>query len=356
MYLLPLTLALLQAPAPILPTKAGVLVNQTEIMDMAHSGAGWDALMDDANALVASPFVVIANQDDKYDSYTLAAAIAWTATGDEQYRLAVETALLRCIGTEGDDFPGENNSSLELSRNLACLAIAADILEWTIPSEEEAFIEWLSMVRLFERSDGRSIVSTHEDRPNNWGTHAGASRVAIAAYIGDVAEVERCAQILKGWLGDRESYSGFDWGDLSWQVDPGTPVGVNPLGARLDGCPVGGVLPDDQRRCGSWPSSAGCQTNYVYEALQGVVLQAIVLRRAGYDVWRWEDRAIGRAVWWASFWNQQPPDGDDLWQSHVLLAVYPHPRLAELLPLAPVTNPGKAIGYAEVLTSGTLWP
>jgi hypothetical protein len=68
-----------------------------------------------------------------------------------------------------------------------------------------------------------TLVSTHEDRPNNWGTHAGASRVAVAVYLGDSAELERAAQVFKGWLGDRASYAGFNYGDLSWQCDAANP-------------------------------------------------------------------------------------------------------------------------------------
>lgn len=351
-----LLLALLQAPAPILPAKEGVFVSQAEIMDMSHSGAGWDAMKDDADLLVASPVVTIADQDDKYDTYTLAAALVWAATGDETYRTAAITALVGCIGTEDDDFSGENNTSLELSRNLAALAIAADILTWTDPAQEDEFMGWLSTLLLFERDDGRSIVSTHEDRPQNWGTHAGASRAAIAAYLQDDGELARCAEVFKGWLGDRSSYVGFDYGDLSWQVNPSEPVGINPINSRIDGCPVGGVQPDDQRRCGSWPEDAGCQTNYAYEALQGVLLQAIILRRAGYDTWRWERKAIGRAVWWLCRWNEQPPESDDLWQGHVLLRIYPHPRLAELVPMVSPTSPGKSIGYTEFLTTCEEWP
>jgi hypothetical protein len=58
-------------------------------------------------------------------------------------------------------------------------------------------------------SDGRTLISTHEQRPNNWGTHAGASRVAASAHIGDDADVARAAAVFKGFLGDRASYAGF---------------------------------------------------------------------------------------------------------------------------------------------------
>src|SRR6185436_3561741 len=126
--------------------------------------------------------------------------------------------------------------------------------------------------------DGQTLRSTHEKRPNNWGTHAGASRAAVAVYLGDQAELDRCAQVFKGWLRDRSAYAGFEYGDVSWQADPSHPVGINPRGATKSGHNIDGVLPDDQRRAGgfTWPPP---KENYVWEALQGALLAALVLER-----------------------------------------------------------------------------
>jgi hypothetical protein len=359
-------LAVLVLQVPTLPLQEGVLVSAADVAALPVAGGAWERMLADADVFRASPRIVLADQDDKGDSYALAAALVWARTVDVRYRDAVEAGLLGCIGTEDDDFPGENNTSLELSRNLAAIAIAADVLVWSDPALEARFRAWLGGMSLYEREDGRSIVSTHEDRPNNWGTHAGASRVAIAVYLGDQPEIERCAKVLKGWLGDRSAYSGFDYGDLSWQADPSKPVGVNPPGARLHGAPVGGALPDDQRRCEEptpfpdaaidWMSDSSnegvCQTNYSYEALQGVLLQALILRRRGYDTFRWEKKAIGRAVVWLTTWNAQFPDGDDRWQTFVLNRAYPTLGLPEVSP-APV---GKSLGYTDWLVSGGTWP
>ena len=45
--------------------------------------------------------------------------------------------------------------------------------------------------------------------PNNWGTHAGARRVAADLYLGDVTDLADAARVLQGCLGDRASYAGF---------------------------------------------------------------------------------------------------------------------------------------------------
>ena len=137
-------------------------------------------------------------------------------------------------------------------------------------------------------------------------------------YLEDEAEIERCAAVLQGWLGVREAYAGFEWGDdVSWHADDSSPVGINPVGTTRDGHPIDGVVPDDQRRGGSfeWPPP---KENYVYEALQGVLLQAIILERQGFDVWNWGDQALLRAFRWLHEEADFPAEGDDTWQPWVI--------------------------------------
>jgi hypothetical protein len=73
------------------------------------------------------------------------------------------------------------------------------------------------------------------------------------------------------------------------------------------------VLPDDQRRAGgfSWPAP---KENYVWEGLQGALVQAELLSRAGYDAWNWSDRALWRTINWQYNVNGFPAQGDDTWQ------------------------------------------
>ena len=103
--------------------------------------------------------------------------------------------------------------------------------------------------------DGTTLVETHEERPNNWGTHAAASRAAVAAYLGDTAELDRTAKVFHGWLGNRDAYVGFSYGRLSWQCHPDAPVGINEKGCMRDGHSIDGALPDEIRRGGDfqWP-------------------------------------------------------------------------------------------------------
>jgi hypothetical protein len=163
----------------------------------------------------------------------------------------------------------------------------------------------------------------------------------VAVYLGDSVELDRCAQVFKGWLGDRATYARFTYGDLAWQSDPTKPVGINPRGALLAGHPVDGVLPDDERRAGgfTWPPP---KENYVYEALQGALAQAVILHRAGHDTWNWQDRALLRAFQWLHGTASFPATGDDTWQPHLINYYY-----GASFPAAVPSSPGKNVGWTD---------
>jgi hypothetical protein len=151
------------------------------------------------------------------------------------------------------------------------------------------------------------------------------------------------AQVFKGWLGDRSAYASFDYGDLDWQCDPSKPVGINPKGCMKNGHSIDGVVPDDQRRAGgfSWPPP---KENYVWEGLQGALAQAMILHRAGYDVWNWEDQAILRAVNWLHDQANFPAEGDDTWEPFVINHFY-----GTNFPTSSTSRPGKNLGWTDWL-------
>ena len=229
-----------------------------------------------------------------------------------------------CCAAFGDRERAYNGQALALGRELAAYVIAADLIDLKEydPALDRSWRTKLGTLLTTPTNDGpANLIECHERRPNNWGTHCGASRAAVAAYLGDSAQLERVAQVFRGWLGDRSAYAGFSYGDLAWQCDPAKPVGINPAGCMRDGHVLDGVLPDDQRRSGgfSWPPP---QENYVYEALQGALVQAVILQQAGYDVFAWEDQALRRAFVWLQDQAQFPAAGDDTWQPYLVNAYY----------------------------------
>lgn len=288
------------APSQPPSQSAGIWISPAEIAALPTSGRGWEAVLSWAQQSSSSPN--ISDQNDQTDAVVVAKALVYVRTGDTAYREQVVAAIRQAMGTE------DGGKSLPLSRNLAGYVIAAGLVGLS-GADDEAFRSWLSAVR-HENLDGRTLISTHEVRPNNWGTHAGVSRIAAAIYLGDTQDLQRAAAVFRGWLGDRSAYAGFSYGELDWQANPSQPVGVNPAGATIQGHNVDGVLPDDQRRSGgfTWPPP---QENYAWEALQGAVAQARMLSRQGFDAFNWSDRALLRAVTWLHEQASFPATGDD---------------------------------------------
>ncbi len=313
------------------PSPVGIWIGAEEIAALPTEGEAWESLADTAGEPAGTPN--IANQDDDTDVRVMAKALVFARTGNLSYRQQVINACMAAIGTED---PGD---TLALGRNLIGYVIAADLVDLP-PVQDAIFREWLADVR-HEHLAGRTLVSAHEDRPNNWGTHAGASRMAVAVYLGDGSDFQEAASVFRGWLGDRDAYDNFEYGELWWQADPDHPVGINPAGSTINGYPVGGVLPDDQRRGGpfQWPPP---QENNVYEALQGAMAQAVILHRQGFDVWNWEDRALVRAVRWLHAYASYPAIGDDTWQPHLVNRYY-----GTLFPAPIPCEPGKNVGWTD---------
>jgi hypothetical protein len=298
-------------------SSAGIWMDRAVIADLPMAGAGWNGVSHETSRDCGTPD--LSNQDDSSNICVMAKALAFARTGSVRLGLDVRAAL-RAI----TNAPPYRGRALSLGRELAAYVIAADIvgLRTLDPQLDAAFRVKIKQLLTTPTTDGpRNLIECHEKRPNNWGTHCGASRAAVASYLGDRTELARVAQVFKGYLGDRSSYAGFKFGDLAWQCDPAHPVAVNPKGCIVDGHSLDGVLPDDQRRSGAlrWPPP---HENYVYEGLQGALVQAVILQRAGYDPFEWSDRALLRAVRWLYETAHFEAVGDDTWIPYVVNYFY----------------------------------
>ncbi len=307
-------------------------IDSARLASLPTSGPEWENVLRAAQPRNLRPD--LSNQEDPTNVQVLAKGLVYARTGEERYRSEVVDACMAAMGTES------GGSTLALGRELAAYVIAADLVGG-IPGEQgRAFGAWLREVR-HRKLEGGTLVSTHERRPNNWGTSAGASRVAVAAYLGDKQDLERAARVFRGWLGDRSAYDGFRYGELWWQAHPDAPVGINPKGSTREGRSIDGVLPDDQRRSGpfAWPPP---HENYVYGALQGALVQAVILHNAGYDVFEWQDRALLRAFEWLYSEAAYPAQGDDTWEPYLANYYY-----GTRLPTAVPARPGKIAGWTD---------
>jgi hypothetical protein len=318
------------------PPSGGIWIGRQELAARPTAGPAWEALRAAADAGCGVPR--LEDQDDPANVCVLAQALVFARTGDARYRNPV-IAALRSIVERG----GYQGRALALARELAAYVIAADLIDLAAadPALDSRFRERLAGLLRAATVDGPgNLVACHEGRPNNWGLNCGATRAAIAAYLGDRAELDRTAIVFRGWLGDRAAYAGFDYGDLSWQCDPARPVGINPPGCTRDGQVIDGVLPDDQRRAGSfrWPPP---HEPYVWAALQGAIPLAAILQRAGYDAFGWQDRALLRAAQWLESIGYHA-EGDDTWLPHLLNHYY---GTAFGAPVPAV--PGKNLGWTD---------
>ena len=324
------------SPTPV-GTYLGIWISSEELANLPTSGPAWENLKAAADQNPEKPN--LADQSRTNNVYVLAKALVYARTGEPRYRTEVINNILGAIGTE------QGGDTLALGRSLAAYVIAADLVNLPMDAEiDRTFRAWLRYA-LTESFSGRTLQNTHEDRPNNWGTHAGASRAAIAVYLADTAELERTAQVFKGWLGDRDAYAGFEYGNLSWQADRRQPVGINPKGATKEGHSIDGALPEEMRRGGKfrWPPR---ETGYAWEALQGALVQAEILRRSGFPAWEWQDQALFRAVQFLCDigWN---PEGDDLWLPWLVNYAY-----GTDFPVTTPVEPGKNMGWTDWTHSG----
>jgi hypothetical protein len=329
-----------QAPA----SPEGIWISRSELRRLPERGAAWEALKKVADDDIGRPD--LSDKDENHDTRVLAVALAYARTGKERYRRKAAAGVMAAIGTE------KGGRTLGLGRGLVSYVIAADLID--LPrydaGKDGVFRRWLEQVR-FERlrpSSRPTLVATHEVAPNNWGTMAGASRIAADAYLGDRSDLARAAAVFKGYLGDRAAYHGFAYGDdSSWQVNPDAPVGVLPADAVKDRHRIGGALPDDMRR-GCELRFPPCPTGYPWEAMQGAVVQAELLSRQGYDAWNWGRQAMRRAATFLYSLDRADPgedwaaSGNDTWITWLL-----NRRYGTHYPTATPTVPGRGMGYTD---------
>jgi hypothetical protein len=330
----------------------GIWMSEEEINQLPVTGTPWNKLVDRAQNHTNNPD--LANQNDTTDTNTVAKALVYARTGNTTYGDEVLYTLQRLIELN----PTSRSSEwtiLGTLRSLGSYAIAADLIDlknYAPDFDKNKFRPWLDKARYAQTSSspdgGGSVVSRQEIRPNNFGTHASASRIAASLYLQDQTDLNRAISVFKGWLGDRSAYTGFKYGDLSWQANRNSPVGINPKGSKIDGHNVDGVLPDDARRCGSFDGSF-CKSGYMWEGLQGVVVAAEMLHRAGYPAFEWSDRAILRSMKWlhtTTFEDGKnyPAEGDDIWQVYIINNRY---GTNFSTGSSSTTTPGKMMGFTE---------
>jgi len=267
-----------------------LLIDPAALDALPTRGPAWRALLDTASGDLGDPD--LEDQDNTNAGQTLAAALVYARTREEPFRERVVEQLEQLPELSLDDA-----RVLSIARQLGGYAISADLVGYREPE----FVEFMADVRTRDIGNhGRwtTLVQTSEDTANNWGTWALASRIALSLYVDDRADVERAADVFRGFLGDREAYAGFQPTDAfeeGWVCgDPETWVPINPAGC---GERSGAAVEDISRTRGPYPEVDGQGLQYSWEVLAGITMTAVLLEEAGYDdVYDWSDGAILRAA------------------------------------------------------------
>ena len=304
----PPTLVPTSTPSPTAASSTGdyLLIDRADLMRLPTSGSAWTALLGVADGALGT--ADLCDQNNKHAVRTFGVALVYARTGTTAYRTKARDAIMTAIKTV---HVGCTNAILSLGRQLGAYVLAADLIGLS-GSDDSTFRTWLSAIRtkdLGGHGRWRTLIGTHGDSANNWGAFAGASRIAADMYLGDRTDLARAAKVFHGFVGDRSSWSawgGVDADTTTWSCDPAhfTPV---------DGaCVLGGINADgavaaDVSRGGDlrWPPGHDGQL-YQMEALQGLIVQAELLSRAGYPAWTWDASGLRRVAMFvtrADAWN-----------------------------------------------------
>ena len=340
-------------PPPPSPRPDGdfLLMSRADFMALPTSGPTWESLVAWADEPAGEPD--LRDQDRRHGVLTLASALVFARTGDRTYGERATRQIMAAIGTER---VGANNSILSLGRQLGAYVLAADFVGLS-GDDDARFREWLDAIRTRELGGhGRwtSLVGTHQDAPNNWGSFTGASRIAASLYLGDTADVQRAALVLRGFLGERSAWDRFQpvEGASSWACDPARYTPVNPPCAK-GGIDLDGAIVRDIDRGGNrkWPPGR-TGIAYTLESLQGLSLQAELLTVNGYgDVWSWSDSALRRA---AGIVTRSGDSGGVTWNRSSVSYHVPwllNARYGLDLPTEPA-GIGRVFGYTDWLYGG----
>ncbi len=287
-------------------------ISSSELMSLPTSGTAWDKMRTTAYGSWGT--VDLKNQDNKHAIYTLAGALVYARTGDTALRSKVRDAIIAAKRTL--DESGEwqtTNGVLATGRQLGAYVISADLINLKSydSSTDNEFRSWLNMIRttnIGTHSRWKNLKYTCENATANWGAFACASRIAASIYLGDSADVQRSASIIRAFFGERNYYpadalgtSGYfqhttDY-QTSWACNESTWTGINPPCVKL-GVNIDGTLVEDASRGGACCVPLGAGISYPWETLQGLFVSAELLYRTGSygNPYSWSNQALKRAM------------------------------------------------------------
>lgn len=297
------------------PIAGEMWITRAEISNLPASGTAWDRMKSAANASWVTPNMI--NQDNKHNTSVLAAAFVYAKTGDTTLRAKARDGIIAAKRTADETTEwGSTNGVLSVGRQLGGYVIAADIigLKNFDPIADTEFRNWLTIIRtknIGTHGRWKSLTFTCENSANNWGTFACPSRLAASLYLGDIADVDRTANILRSWMGERNYYpadapgtSGYfqptaNWTNTgaTWACDSSNWKAINPE-CELLGINLNGAIVEDASRGGPCCTIIDSGYGYSWEVLQGIFVSLELLYRTGKygNPYQWSNNALNRAL------------------------------------------------------------
>jgi len=297
---------------PVSVPGIGMWISASELMKLPTSGAAWDKLRTTAYGSWGTPD--LKDQNNRHDINLLAGALVYARAGDTSLRDKVRDGILAAKRTL--DEPSEwqtTNGVLSAGRQIGAYVISADLINLKSfdAAADNEFRSWLQAIRttnIGTHGRWKAITFTCENAAANWGTFACASRIAASIYLGDNADVERAASVLRAFLGERNAYPANALGkdgyfqhtagyQSSWACNDATWTGINSSCAK-SGTNLDGALVEDSSRGGGCCTLQGDGIMYSWEALQGLFVSAELLYRTGRygDPYNWSNQALKRSL------------------------------------------------------------
>jgi hypothetical protein len=309
MYRVILTVFLLfSTDAFVQAQQIGIWTSANEITNIPVDNCAWRQVIraaDNADPRGAT----VSDQNSNNNAQILACAIFYAKTKLNKHKDKVIHAIEKLVSAGKPSM-----DTLAWSRETAAYVMAADLVGY----RTAAFEDWCrNMAEVWVSSDGRTMLKTFKERPNNWGAHAFASLSAIYSYLHDYSSLK---QIRVFWIqavtGPKPKEMRYG-SDLSWHLDKQNPKLINPSGSVKEGINSDGIIPDDMRRGGSFRNLPE-YTSYPWEHLQGLVAAARILDRMGMPIWDVDHNAIYRAAYalqirLAAKSRNWKAEGDDEW-------------------------------------------
>lgn len=285
----------------------------------------------------------LSSNNSKHDVLTYAGALIAVRLDDQKMRDKVVAAIESAMRSKF-------KRALELSRGLQSYIIAADIIGYRT-AEFEQWIERAVTASIPDHSapGDAGLYGTALYAPNNWGGHARASLAAAALYLGRRDWLNAVTKAHLEFIGVPVFDPCLVYTSTNWHADPTFKAGVNRKGATISGINVSGVMPEDWRRAAGfqWPPM---KSVYMWEGVQGFLVTAVLLDRAGMVPLSDGDHAVKR-VFDALYGKGEaalnpepyvnPASGDDCW------TVWVANRLLGTDYETSYGSPGKGLGFAE---------